>query len=470
MTPRTRWVSFRVMAKPPSDARTTSLNKQMGDTRSAIDSVVNALREREVTSKQIAMAAGWNPGYLSEVLSNDLKTPGVPKTEALIRVLVMFAREKGALPEAAEALRRIADRYGIPMEPLANPAAGPIISSADNYVLCADVAQALSRRLMFPGFYAIDGPAMSGVSTTLSYVGKALQDRGAHVARVDAKTDLGAERLSSSKARIAGALGAAIVGSTDLLGEEYYTVQDAIRDHLVAATPEIGILIDNVNHLPVDQQMALGRLLREWQTKRASGELGFTWTTVWLGYTWRFDSVSDVAAHSHMALDYVFLRPFTAEEITELARALEPFGRISGSVLGDRWPEAVAVAARGYFNGQPHLTHLYLWDRLEDGKSSVEEILSPESHRPSGAYESHLKQLARAAIGLVGESGAEDLAHGLREDLSVDDPAARSSLEDIGIVDLGGRSANRYYTAHLPAVIDQALASHKARKALASSR
>jgi hypothetical protein len=445
------------MAKAPSDPRTISLNEQMEDTRSAIQSVVDALRARDVTSRQIALAATWNPGYLSEVLANPAKTPGVPKTEALIRALVMFAREKGAIPEADAELRRVAARYGVPLEPLANPTAGPISASAENYVLCADVAQALAVRLRYPGFYAIDGTAMSGVSTALAFVGKLLQDRGARVARVDAKTDLGEERLGKSKARILGALASAIVGTTDLLDEEYYAVQDAIRAYLIASTPEIGIIIDNVNHIAHDQQLALGRVLREWQTRRASAELGFTSTTVWLGYTWRFDSVTDVAAHSHMALDYVFLRPFTAEETTMLARALEPYGRAGGRVE-DGWAEAAATAAFAYFNGQPHLTHLYLWDRLEDGRGPAEETVSGGS-RPSGAYDSHLRQLARAAVGLLGEGGAEDLADSLRACASVEAAGPRKALEDIGIVDAAGRSTNRYYSAHLPEVIAQALAS-----------
>lgn len=274
------------MAKHGSDDRTRSLLAQIDDTRRILRSVVDALAVRGVTRNEIAVAARWNPGYLSDALSNPEKKPTVAKTEALIRALVMFVREKGAPPELAEGFRHVATMYGVAFEPLANPASGPISSSAENYVLRDDVERALAYRVRDPGYYSIDGPAMSGVSTALSRVARLLHERGARVARVDARSDLGADRVGSSKARMLGALAAAVVEDTALLDAEHYAVQDALQAHLEASAPQIGVIIDNVNHLPEDQRGALARLLREWQAKRADDAPGYTWTTVWLGYTW----------------------------------------------------------------------------------------------------------------------------------------------------------------------------------------
>lgn len=456
------------MAKHASDDKTQALLDDIEDTCYAVASVVNALGDRSVTRNEIAEAARWNAGYLSQVLGG-AKKPTAAKMVPLIRALVIFCREKGAPHDAGEALARVAGRYGVALEPLANPASGPIAPTADNHLLCDDVRQAVASRLRSPGCYAIDGPAMSGVSTALSYVGRLLRDRGATVVRIDAEKDLGGARVEKAKARMLGGVAAAIVGRPEPLEQEYYEVQSAIKDHLIAAAPDFGVLIDNVNQLSDDQQHVLGQVLRDWRYRRADGEAGFVTTTVWLGYTWTFETIQDVALHSHMALDYVFLHPFAEPEICTLAEALEPFGRASGKVRDQGWAQDAASAAHYYFGGQPHLTHLYLWDRMEDGTSRNDKILSlDEDDRPRGAYEVHLKKVARAAIGLVDPDFCSDTtrvdespaAKGLADTLRSEDPVARrhrAELEALGVVDIRGHCSNRYYAKHLPDAIERSL-------------
>lgn len=158
------------------------------------------------------------------------------------------------------------------------------------------------------------------------------------------------------------------------------------------------------------------------------------------------ESINNVAWHSHMTLDYIHLQPFDKPQTLALAKSLEPFGRASGAIQGE-WAEGAARSAREYFNGQPHLTHIYLWDRMRDGKTELAHMLTP-AHLPEGAFESHLKRLARATRGIIGDGPTEELLGSLRKEQKVPD-AARESLERIGILELDGRWTSAYYKHHL---------------------
>ncbi len=73
------------MPRHKVDAANRKLLAEMGTTRAQLRAVIEALVEGGVKQSEIAGAAGWNSGYLSDFLKNDLKNPSPAKIDDLIQ-------------------------------------------------------------------------------------------------------------------------------------------------------------------------------------------------------------------------------------------------------------------------------------------------------------------------------------------------------------------------------------------------
>ncbi len=135
-----------------------------------------------------------------------------------------------------EALRSVAERYGRPLAQLADPADGPLQSTAPNYVRRAELDDALARAVAVPGSYAVNGQPMTGLSSALLLVEAMLRERGYEVCRVSAKGDLFEwKRIEECQTGLMGTLAAAITRTSEPLGMEFFAVQEAIRERLADA-------------------------------------------------------------------------------------------------------------------------------------------------------------------------------------------------------------------------------------------
>src|SRR6185312_3951734 len=311
------------MAKHRTDSTTRGLLAALPETRVDLLAAIAALGDAGVTRGEIAKAARWNPGYLSEVLKQDGKRPTAAKVVSLIGALRVLGDANGMTLAGAEAVRRVAERYGVPTQSLTNPADGPVAVAAPNFVKRRLLETTLVSAVVTPGTYAIDGQPMAGVSSTLLLVETLLARRGVQTCRLSARFDLVAsKRIERSATGILGALAAAITGDDAWLADDFFAIQEAIRDRLVAAPVGFALLLDDMNDLPFEELETLKSLLRDWATRRATGAPGYASVTVWLAYT---SNVREVAMRSQLLASYHIVDWFTAAEVRELAKALAPF-------------------------------------------------------------------------------------------------------------------------------------------------
>lgn len=358
---------------------------------------------------------------------------------------------QGGYARLIHALGGRSDQGQSPMV-LANPAAGPIPVTARNHVLRADYQREVETRLESPGLHAVAGRALSGVSTAMAYLGQRLRENNIDLVAIDAASDLSPDRVRLSKTGVLGALMAAVVMSSEPLEQDYYAVQRLVQDRL-HATPRVAILIDNVDILDFpagEASRELRAILRDWQTRRAHGQEGFATTSVVLGSTSRTPSIAvsqrKRTGGSELMLDAVVVEAFTRGEVAHLARVLGDCVEQSGHAGDERWAQATATAASRYFGGQPHLTHLYLWEQAHSARAPTDDILDSDN-RPTGAYRTHLRQLAQNTIELIGPESARRVATSMRE--------GRDIVEELGTDETW---SNAYYVAHLPRALEQALA------------
>lgn len=434
------------MARHKTDSATRRLLDAMPETRADLTVVVDALVARGVKRRELAAAAGWNQGYLSDFLSRGEKKPLRPKLVALIEALQTLAGSRGVDASAAVALQRVVDRYELPMRRLQNPASDPIAASAPNFVPMA-IETALERAVATPGTYAIDGQPMSGVSTALLLAESKLAERGMRTCRLSARIDLmESKRIERSrKSGVLGALAAAITGSNELLEQDHFVAQDEIDEWLAAEPAGFALLLDDVNDLPLENLETLKNVMRDWATRRAAFKPGYANVTMWLAFT---SNVREVTVRSQLLAEYMITGPFERGQVKALAEALVPF-MLPPARNG--WARDAAQAAFAHFAGQPHLTHLFLWDRHHDGSVDVGDLLRAP---PLGAYERHLVRLARTFVGLLG-ARADVVAAQLEQSGSMADASIgeRQAIERLGVVNPDGSWSCPYYAAHLPTAI-----------------
>jgi hypothetical protein len=444
------------MARHKSDKQTTQLLAEMGETRKDLNEVIGGLLAEGTTKAEIARAASWNAGYLSEFLESPEKRPTTRKIEALIAALSPFVKASSNA-EFAVALGRLSSRYGIKTASVTDPTAGLIPASAPNWVRRRDVDRVLELSCETSGDYAIDGQPMVGISSALLYVEGMLRDKGYAVRRLSAGERLVASTYGrESRTGMLGLIAAALTESQDSLDLDFFGVQDGIRDYLLDLGQPFALLIDDVNQLEQTEVESLKRLLRDWSTRRAAGEPPFTDVTTWLAVT---SGVRNARLYSNFLATYTVLRWFWKEEVRELGQALAPYSVASGVVESMRWPAQAAEEAWSLFAGQPHLTHLFLWDRHMDGETDDDEILEKA---PAGAYKRHVDTLARSLVNLLGHSEALSLVQylgGAAGDPTPANLAAADSLgivnpEQLGIVDPEHRWSCPYYRAHLPRAVE----------------
>ncbi len=437
------------MARHKTDPTTAGLLEEMPETRQELRIVIAGLNERGITSGQIARTAGWNPGYLSEFLARDAKKPTKGKIDALLSALQVFVVTAPAALPFAETLSKVAERYGQPMALLANPAAGPIAVGAPNYVHRVSLEHSLRRMVPLAGTYAIDGPPMSGVSSALLHVEGLLRKQGFEICRISAKSEpLDPASVERSHTKLLGALAAAMTRSTEPLTMDFFGVQEAIRDRLLAAPTGFALVLDDINSLDDVSTASLKSLLRDWATRRASREPAFASATAWLAYT---SNVASARFRSQLIADQVFTGWFEKEEVRALADALAPYAGVSAEAPSMSMPVGDAVRnAWDLFRGQPNLTHLYLWDVYRNGTAaSPAETLGAI---PSGAYERHLDRLARSLVDVLSTTRTSIL---LRTVAANENPGTRVTPAEqdaavrLGILTVRGDWACPYYRTRL---------------------
>jgi hypothetical protein len=456
------------MARHKKDAETLRLLAEMDATRRELLAVVDGLGEQGVGRGEIAKAAGWNPGYLTEFLTKQDKKPTTAKLVELIEALGAFLGAGRQPPGIAGNLETVARRYGRSLVQPANPAVGPVPVNAPNWVRRPDIDDAVTRSVPFNGNYAVDGQPMTGVSSVLLQVESQLRERGFEVCRISAGHDLAdSGALERSKTGVLGALAGAIMRSEEPLGLDFYSVQDAIVDHLSGAEAGFALILDDVNRLPDTSLESVKLLLRDWGTKRAVGEPAFANTTVWVAYT---SNVRNASLRSQFIADYIITRWFLREEVRLLAEALAPAAAATGLISAPRrWATSAAAAAWGLFEGQPQLVHCYLWDRHNDGLAhdadGIERTLVTP---PEGAYRRHLDRIARSLILELTKARAETLMARLADAGTIGGSSAsagaagdsitnaeRQAAERLGVVTPSGAWRCAYYKAHLQTAVEQ---------------
>jgi hypothetical protein len=290
---------------------------------------------------------------------------------------------------------------------------------------------------------------MVGISSALLFVESKLARKGYAVRRLSAGSQLVASTYGREcRTGVMGLVAAALIESEDPLGLEFFGVQERIRDYLMDLGRPFALLIDDVNQLELTEMEALKLLLRDWSTKRAAGEPPFTEVTTWLAVT---SNVRNARVFSSFLGTYRVLRWFRRDEVRELGQALAPYSVARELVGTARWPAQAADAAWSLFAGQPHLTHLFLWDRHLDGKTADDDILTTVA---TGAYKRHIDTLARSFVNLVRQSGALSLIEYLGGTAGAPSPANLAVAESLGIIDPEHRWSCPYYRAHLPRAVE----------------
>jgi hypothetical protein len=436
------------MARHKNDADTARLLNEMDTTRQDLKGLIDGLLAEGTTKAEVARAAAWNPGYLTDFLENSEKRPTTRKIEALITALTPFVEASRDGGDLGSTLERLGHRYGIEIASLAAPTTGPIPASAPNFVRRTDKDHALELSCATTGDYAIDGQPMVGLSTALLYVEGILKAKGHFVRRLNAGTDLVARTYGrESKTGIMGFLAAALTESEAPLGLEFFGAQERLRAYLADVGGPFALLIDDVNQLERDEVEALKLLLRDWATRRAANEEPFTEVMTWTTMT---SNVRNARKVSIFHATYTILRWFNRDEVRELADAFAPYSIARGVVRSSRWSAKVSEAAWSLFVGQPQLTHLFLWDRHLDGRDTVEDILT---QAPSGSYKRHVDLLARSLTNLVGRPRAQELVAWLDSTEGEVSAADLSSAESLGLIDGVDNWSSPYYRAHLPKAV-----------------
>jgi transcriptional regulator with XRE-family HTH domain len=382
------------MARQRTDERTQQLLKQMGKTRADARTAVERLR---ITKKDLAAAAGWNAGYISDFLKETSgKNPTEDKMVGLIQALGGFAKTAdGIAPadveEVNQAVDRLRERYGVTQQTLVDPASGPIGGQAINYCERAAVDGEIARPAPAPGFWVAEGRPMSGVTSALLQVRQQALDRGLSVIMRSMLDDaIATDRREQSATKIIGALAAGVMKDDELLDDPTLAnVQEVLADYLLRVTVEgeakgLVLILDDIDVLSPEDASALKATFRDWSRRQAIGEEPFSTLTVWLAYT---SKIVDARSVSHFQGRGLFVDWFSVPEVRSLAQAVRTAG---AGATPDHRDDPASLAHRA-FRGQPHLTHLYLWDHARGSG------FDPLEHTPRGAYETHLERLARVA-------------------------------------------------------------------------
>lgn len=437
------------MPRHKQDQRTARLLGEMEETRSDCNAVVAGLVASGVRKAEIARAAEWNAGYLGDFLENPSKRPTSRKIEALIAALDPFVRQSTNAGVGA-GFARLSKRYEANLSAPSNPTAGPIPVSSPNYIARTDVERVLERHCETPGDFAVDGQPMVGISSVLLYVESKLRERGYDVRRLSAGTDLLASRYGREreelKTGMLGLLAAALTGSEAPLELDFFRVQERLRDYLIDLDGPFALIIDDVNQLEIEEVEALKLMMRDWSTRRAAGEHPYRNVTIWVAMT---SNVRSARRISNFLSCYTVLRWFEREEVRTLAAALAPYSPARGE--SRKWTTQVADSAWSLFHGQPHLTHLFLWDRHADGSTDVPADLAKT---PVGAYKRHVDTIARSLKNLLGASTILAFLEHLRSDAPAVSQSDLASAESLGIIDSQGGWSCDYYKMHMPHAIE----------------
>lgn len=434
------------MARHKKDERTARLLAEIESTRTDLKTIVDGLTVGGASQAEIARAASWSASYLGQFLNGSGQRPTTKKTEALIEALRPFV-ETSSNAALTEPLRRLADRYETAATSLANPTSGPIAVAAPNYICRRNLESLLDINCSMKGDYALAGEPMVGVSSALLYVEARLKRLGYVVRRMSAGTELIASRYGQdqkSRTGILGLVAAALTGSNEPLDLEFFRVQEVIRDHLAEADGPVALIIDDINQLQSSDVESLKLLMRDWATKRAAQESPYADLMTWSAMT---SNVRDARFLSNFLASYTVLSWFEKDEVRNLAAALAPYSVVRGVVESGRWPAQVTQSAWSLFGGQPHLTHLFLWDRHLDGNVDRGSALTEPS---TGGYERHIYTIVRSLLGLLGRPAALALIEqlsGAERSVSLSDLA---SAESLGIVGPDNKWRCAYYEEHLP--------------------
>ncbi len=435
------------MPRHKQDQRTLRLLDEIEDTRGDLKAVVAGLTANGVTKAEIARAANWNAGYLGDFLENPKKRPTARKIEDLIAALDPFVRES-MNADVGSGFARLSKRYEADLSAPANPTAGPIPVSSPNYIARSDIERVLDRNCETKGDYAVEGQPMVGVSSALLYVESKLRERGYVVRRLGAGADLVATRYGrdSSRTGILGLLAAALTRSEDPLELEFFRAQERLRDYLIDVDGPFALIIDDVNQLEPQEIEALKLLMRDWSTRRAAEEHPFRNVTIWVAVT---SNVRNARAISNFVASYTVLRWFEKEEVRALAAALAPYSPARGQ--SRKWTAQVAESAWSLFRGQPHLTHLFLWDRHSDGMADISDDIAKT---PVGAYKRHVDTVARSLNNLIGDSAALAFMEQLRGGARTLSQSDLASAERLGVIDPQGAWSCEYYEKHMPRAVE----------------
>ena len=355
------------------------------DARWPVQQAVTLLTEDRVTTRQaIAEAAGWTPPYLSLFLNKSADDPrairpSAPKVAGLLRTLWLMTTV--CPPHVARAVEEKLDEvmrtYEVSRIPYGHPAL-PLRCDAPNHVSHANVARFVDT-YVHPGWYAIDGPPMSGRSTALGEAACRLSGHGYTVIRVDgAQLTTTSQRTGPVVGRVLAALLDTDPASTN--DTPIWETERRMRDALVEHPAGVAFVIDNVDALPDPDWLQFRGWLRSIEIMRADGDPAFARVSIW--------ATSDRSrrppneAGFHAAHETLRIPWFDEHEVRDLALCLAPIIAVR-SVERD-WPMNVVAAACSQFRGQPALTHQYLWDSAMRGGSSLVPT--------GGAYQRHLRR------------------------------------------------------------------------------
>jgi hypothetical protein len=438
------------------------LRDAMPETRATLASVVAELANDGVKQQQVAQASGWTGAYLSQFLKKGEgeegeRTPAPAKIEALLRALhVLLDVHRPTDRDQHARLRQVADLYGVRLLSMAPPSA-PIPSDAPNFVDRPDVTAFIAAYARRPGTYAFDGAPMSGLSTSLLQAERALADEGYEVCSIDIKEQLLVPGLLEASATgMLGALAATMLLRADagILGADFFSVQDAIRQHLCVYPNGFALLFDNLDSLGEKHGVELASALRNWSTLRARREDGFTRLTVWSAFT---SNIEDARERSRFLPDDTkVIKWFDRGQVGDMASALVPVASAARAPL--EWAKDVADAAWELFQGQPKLTHQFVWDSASAGKAiSVEEDPLP------GPYLAHLDGVVKNTVDLLGERGAKEAIECLQARTAP--PAMFADLVRVRLHLNSSLSPSEwlppFYRAHLAARLDYRLTANE---------
>lgn len=400
----------------------------MDDTRAKLRVLVTSLRSKKVTQKDLCDLAGWSQAYMSGVVGErGSKDPSPAKVADLLRAIHHYLPELGGVPP--HDLEVLSDRYDVSLQTPRAPTE-PIAPTDVNYVAREDLVQSISTSVSIPGSYGIDGPPMSGRTSALLLVRHHLIRSGYEVCLCSCRDDLlNLIARENNETGVVGAIASQMLSRSDVVAYDHFELEDEIAQFLQRQPDGFGLLLDDLDALDDRSVRRLDRMLRSWQSKRAAGTPGFKKTTVWVSKT----SYTTRATRESLFLpDLKILRWFRREEVRELAAALartpiatsDDAGRsFAQKVRGrDDIVDAVSAAAMRHFEGQPWLTHHFLFQwRL----GAIEDLAS----EPHGVlYERHVGRLATAVLERAGDDGVRAIleAVGSRE------PAVGSGEPGVG--------------------------------------